>query len=421
MTALDMIFRPGSAPFLNSTSSADGAYRFQTDAAVEVFTVSAAGLVTLVSGVTAAGDSTITTGNLIFGAASAKIIPGATSLLFRNTTDANTNLSISNAGAVVIRAGLTVTASGVTLTAGDLTLTAGNAVLTLGDLTMTAGNLLLSLGNATLTAGNLTLTSGRYIQTSPAAAAGAVAHTITPGAHTAVIAEVADTVVSAHTIAATGSFTTQRFNQFLQPTITSATALTTTTAATVAISGTPNPTGVGPQTITNAFGLMIGTALATMPAYSASNATTITAAASLYIAGAPATGGNVTVTEGHALWVDAGTVRLDGQLLGASGTVSLPGLSFQAEPDCGWYVIGTNNIGAAVNGALVLSVTTTAAAVTGNVLMGAVTIPSTPPVSAAGFKQGTAPAGASTTSGFIYTDGTVMRKQVADGTNSNIG
>ncbi len=66
------------------------------------------------------GDDTVG-GNLVFTAASAKIIPGATSLLFRNNADGATNLSISNAGAVVIRAGLTVTAGGVTLTAGNLT------------------------------------------------------------------------------------------------------------------------------------------------------------------------------------------------------------------------------------------------------------------------------------------------------------
>lgn len=172
----------------------------------------------------------------------------------------------------------------------------------------------ISLGISTaLTAGvtiNQTAISG-----------GAVGFLYTPAAHTAVIAEVIDFSIPAHTMTTTGAITTQRFTTFGIPTITSASALTTTTAATVAIDATPNPTGAGPQTITNAFGLMLGSALATVPAYSASNATTIDSAAMLYIAGAPATGGNVTVTNPWALWADDGAVRLDGQLTVQSGGV----------------------------------------------------------------------------------------------------
>lgn len=73
-----------------------------------------------------AGDLTITAGNLIFTSASAKIIPGVTSLLFRDTADGNTNLGITNAGVVTVRAGLTVTAGGITITAGNLSI-AGDA------------------------------------------------------------------------------------------------------------------------------------------------------------------------------------------------------------------------------------------------------------------------------------------------------
>lgn len=43
------------------------------------------------------------TGNLTFTAASAKILPGVTSLLFRDTADANTNISITDAGIVTLR------------------------------------------------------------------------------------------------------------------------------------------------------------------------------------------------------------------------------------------------------------------------------------------------------------------------------
>ena len=55
------------------------------------------------SSMTISGTNAIT-----FTAASAEIIPGATSLLFRNNADNATNLSITDAGVVTIRAGLTL-------------------------------------------------------------------------------------------------------------------------------------------------------------------------------------------------------------------------------------------------------------------------------------------------------------------------
>ncbi len=57
----------------------------------------------------------------------------------------------------------------------------------------------------------------------------------------------------------------------------------------------------------------------------------------------------------------------------------------------------------------------------GNVRLGVVsTFGTTEPTSAIVFKVGTAPVGAITTSGGIFTDGTVMRKIIAAGTASNI-
>lgn len=68
-----------------------------------------AGAATHRAGVTVTtGNVTVTAGNLTFGAASAKIIPGATSLLFRNNGDSADNLSITDAGVVSVRASLTV-------------------------------------------------------------------------------------------------------------------------------------------------------------------------------------------------------------------------------------------------------------------------------------------------------------------------
>lgn len=50
------------------------------------------------------------------------------------------------------------------------------------------------------------------------------------------------------------------------------------------------------------------------PTYSFTSASTITNAATFYIAHAPAPGANATITNAYALWVDDGTVRLDGTL-----------------------------------------------------------------------------------------------------------
>lgn len=80
---------------------------------------------------------------------------------------------------------------------------------------------------------------------------------------------------------------------------------------------------MGNQTATtvNAHGISIGQATYT----STTNTRTLTNAASLYIAGAPVASTNMTVTNGpYALWIDAGTARLDGdlQLTNTGGTAS---------------------------------------------------------------------------------------------------
>lgn len=50
------------------------------------------------------------------------------------------------------------------------------------------------------------------------------------------------------------------------------------------------------------------------PTYSFVGASTITDAATVYISGAPTAGTNATITRNHALWVDSGTVRFDGDI-----------------------------------------------------------------------------------------------------------
>lgn len=49
----------------------------------------------------------------------------------------------------------------------------------------------------------------------------------------------------------------------------------------------------------------------------------------------------------------------------ASGSVGLPGIAFVADPDCGFYRIGTNNIGVSAGGSKILDIATTGLGVTG--------------------------------------------------------
>lgn len=83
----------------------------------------------LFSIVGATGTVTISTGNLTFGAANSRIVPGATSFAIRNTTNAANNFVIDNSGNVIILGSIT----------GDSLHAAGNA--TVGGLNiLRAGN-----------------------------------------------------------------------------------------------------------------------------------------------------------------------------------------------------------------------------------------------------------------------------------------
>lgn len=60
-----------------------------------------------------------------------------------------------------------------------------------------------------------------------------------------------------------------------------------------------------------------------------------------------------------------GQTTMTGPLKASSGTVSLPGLTFGADPDTGWYRIAANNAGFAAGGAKVIDISTTGVAITG--------------------------------------------------------
>lgn len=82
----------------------------------------------------------------------------------------------------------------------------------------------------------------------------------------------------------------------------------------------------------------------------------------------------VAAAGAKVLDVSATGLGVTGTTLSGDGTVALPGLGFSADTDCGLYRIGTNNMGAAVNGAKVLDVGTAGLGVTGTLISsGAVT------------------------------------------------
>jgi hypothetical protein len=73
----------------------------------------------------------------------------------------------------------------------------------------------------------------------------------------------------------------------------------------------------------------------------------------------------VAVAGAKVLDISATGLLVVGTTLSGSGTVSLPGFAFSADTDCGMYRIGTDNIGLAVNGAKVLDIATTGLTITG--------------------------------------------------------
>ncbi len=103
----------------------------------------------------------------------------------------------------------------------------------------------------------LAVTGNANVITGSAVAGGAALWTITPGAHTAVVAEVIDWSMVAHTITITGGYATQRFMNIGVPTISAATSQTVTTAATFAIAGSPIAAGAGPAIITTPLSLWV--------------------------------------------------------------------------------------------------------------------------------------------------------------------
>lgn len=127
--AANLIFSAASAKIIAGAASL--LFRNNADSATNV-SITDAGLFTV-----ARSNLALTLGNLIFGAASAKVIPGADSLLFRNNADSQTNVTILDNGNVTARGDIagvngtfsgTVTAAGVTAVAPVAAITADGAI-----------------------------------------------------------------------------------------------------------------------------------------------------------------------------------------------------------------------------------------------------------------------------------------------------
>lgn len=120
-----------SVPFVQGLT-AGGAFAVDSSGNVAIttnkFTVTAASGNTLV-----AGTLDVNGTDLTFGAASAKIIPGATSLLFRNNGDSASNMVIANAGEISLplQPAFLATSAGATDVTGnntDYTVVFGNEI-----------------------------------------------------------------------------------------------------------------------------------------------------------------------------------------------------------------------------------------------------------------------------------------------------
>lgn len=82
-----------------------------------------------------------------------------------------------------------------------------------------------------------------------------------------------------------------------------------------------------------------------------------------FTAGGTKTAGLSTTGLSVTGFVSASTILKTGD-----GTVSLPGVTFISDPDCGLYRIGANNDGFALNGAKVLDIKTTGLSIAGNLV-----------------------------------------------------
>ena len=106
-------------------------------------------------------------GNLTFSTAAAKIIPGATSLTFRNNADSADNLSITNAGIATIRAGAVIAAGNFTLSTADQTVFLGATAWDSDILAQTGTQPHLFIGDNTNQQSNVAIAANTAVANGP--------------------------------------------------------------------------------------------------------------------------------------------------------------------------------------------------------------------------------------------------------------
>jgi len=148
-----------------------------------------------------AGTSELEVANdqITFSGAAAEIVPGATSIAFRNNADNANNLLISDAGAATTRAGITATTGNVTSTAGSFVASASGQTLHLQEATAGTkcmGTLTATGATPVVTATTCALTASRIFLTRTSAETGttdAWISAISNGVSFSVTSEAADT------------------------------------------------------------------------------------------------------------------------------------------------------------------------------------------------------------------------------------
>jgi hypothetical protein len=212
---------------------------------------------------------------------------------------ANGNVAVVNTSTTETALGVTAnsltTGTGIAVTANALTTGIGLSVSSTG--TITSGGAGLKVTANSATTGNAVLISGTGITT---------------GATVSISGNTASTLTTGATLNVSGGRTR------VTPTMTVASAAgatwdgVTVPATTATLTGS---TGVATATGFNLFNI-------SQPTVTDASAVTVTNAASLYIANAPAAGGSVTITNPYALWIDNGAVRFDGILSTGLGTTA---------------------------------------------------------------------------------------------------
>lgn len=102
-------------------------------------TVSDAGDMTIRGGLTLLSNGMRLGGSLTFATVVSQIVPGTTSIAFRNAANNANNLFIADSGQVTIRDGIVVQNAGIVITAGNFTIPGAAVAMITTTTTITSG------------------------------------------------------------------------------------------------------------------------------------------------------------------------------------------------------------------------------------------------------------------------------------------